>query len=170
MFKFGGRLPLQPNIIWFLVNKGFNTSGASRPLPLLTKELEYRAREGQAPRIYFRNDKSLFADFSKIIFSIINEYYNEASQTPLKTGAIISYQSFGDLMRANPHWHAIILEGGIDCYGKFHSIPIKNTSNLTQLFRRRVIRYFVNKKLLNEKFASNLLSWKHSGFSVDYAN
>ena len=57
----------------------------------------------KALRIYFRNDKSLFADISKIIFSIINEYYNEASQTPLKTGAIISYQSFGDLMRAHPH-------------------------------------------------------------------
>ncbi len=70
-------------------------------------------------------------------------------------------------MRANPHWHAIIMEGGIDCDGKFLSIPIKNTSNLTELFRCRVISYFVNKKLLNEKFARNLLSWKHSGFSVD---
>ena len=46
----------------------------------------------KALRIYFRNDKSLFADISKIIFSIINEYYNEASETHLKTGAIISYQ------------------------------------------------------------------------------
>ncbi len=70
-------------------------------------------------------------------------------------------------MRANPHWHAIIMEGGIDADGTFHSIPIKDTSNLTELFRRRVISYFVNKKLLNEKFARNLLSWKHSGFSVD---
>jgi len=69
-----------------------NTSGASRPLHFLTKKLEYIAQEGQAIRIYFRNDKSLFADISKIIFSIINEYYNEASETPLKTGAIISYQ------------------------------------------------------------------------------
>ncbi len=121
----------------------------------------------KAIRIYFRNDKSLFADISKIIFSIINEYYNEASETPLKTGAIISYQSFGDMMRPNSHFHTIILEGGIDNDGSFHSIPIKNTSNLTELFRRRVISYFVKKKLLNEKFARNLLSWKHSGFSVD---
>ena len=79
MFKFDGRFPLQPNIIWFLVNKSFNTSGASRLLPLLTKELEYRAWEGQALRIYFINDKSLFADISKIIFSIINEYIVESA-------------------------------------------------------------------------------------------
>ena len=43
------------------------------PSPFLTKELEYRAREGQALRIYFRNDRSLFADISKIIFSIISK-------------------------------------------------------------------------------------------------
>ena len=125
---------------------------------VVEKCIECGAREGQAFRIYFRNDKSLFADISKIIFSIINEYYNEASETTLKTGAIISYQSFGDLMRSNPHFHTIILEGGIDNYSRFHSIPIKNTSSLTELFRRRVISYFVNKKLLNEKFARNMLS------------
>jgi len=79
---------------------------------------------GLALRIYFRNDKFLFADISKIILSIINEYYNETSETPLKTGAIISYQSFGDIMRSNPHFHSIILEGGIDCEGTFYSIPI----------------------------------------------
>jgi hypothetical protein len=30
----------------------------------------------------------LFADISKMIFSIINEYYNEASETPLNTGQL----------------------------------------------------------------------------------
>jgi len=33
-------------------------------------------------------------------------------------------------MRASPHWHVIILEGGIDNDGRFHSIPIKDTKNL----------------------------------------
>ncbi len=121
----------------------------------------------RALRIYFRNDRFLFADISRMIFSIISEYYNKAAGTILKKGAIISYQSFGDIMRPNPYWHAIILEGGIDNDGRFQSIPIKDTKNLTELFRRRVIRYFMEKKLLNEKFARNMLSWKHSGFSVD---
>ncbi len=81
----------------------------------------------KALRIYFKNDRNLFADVSKIIFSIINDYYNEASQTPLKTGSIISYQSFGDLVRSNPHYHCIFLEGGIDDEGCFHNLPIKDT-------------------------------------------
>ena len=38
---------------------------------------------------------------------------NEAAKTTVKTGAVISYQSFGDLVRSNPHYHCIFLEGGI---------------------------------------------------------
>ena len=38
---------------------------------------------------------------------------------------------------------------------------------MTELFRRRVIRLLTEKKLLDERLASNLLSWKHSGLSVD---
>ncbi len=40
-------------------------------------------------------------------------------------------------------------------------------SKLAEVFRRRVIKYLVDKGLLERSFALNLLSWKHSGFSVD---
>ena len=71
------------------------------------------------------------------------------------------------MMRFNPHWHCIILEGGIDEKGSFHHIPIKDTFQLTEVFRRRVIQLFVEKGLLQKSFAMKLLGWKHSGFSVD---
>ena len=38
---------------------------------------------------------------------------------------------------------------------------------MTDLFRRRLIKLLVDRELLNEDFARNLLSWKHSGFSPD---
>ena len=60
-----------------------------------------------------------------------------------------------------------ILEGGIDEKGSFHHIPIKDTSQLTEVFRKRVIKLFVEKGLLQKSFARKLLCWKHSGFSVD---
>jgi hypothetical protein len=59
------------------------------------------------------------------------------------------------------------LEGGIDETGSFHHIPIKNAASLTEVFRRRVIKLFVNRGLLERRFALKILSWKHSGFSVD---
>jgi hypothetical protein len=43
------------------------------------------------------------------------------------------------------------------------SVPVRQP----WLFRRLVIRYFTDKKLLNDDFALNLLSWKNSGFSID---
>lgn len=70
-------------------------------------------------------------------------------------------------MRFNPHWRCIILEGGIDEESCFHYLPIKDTSKLTEVFRQRVIKYFVDKGLLDRSFALKLLVWKHSGFSVD---
>jgi len=85
----------------------------------------------------------------------------------LKSAVVVSHKSYGDLIRWNPHWHCIILEGGIDKKGSFHYLPITDTSKLTELFRQRVIKYFVYKGLLESSFARKLLSWKHSGFSVD---
>jgi hypothetical protein len=38
---------------------------------------------------------------------------------------------------------------------------------MTELFRRLVIKHFQEKKLINDEFARNLLSWKNSGFSID---
>ena len=101
------------------------------------------------------------------IVSIIHEYYRETAPAAIKTGIVVSYQSFGDLMRWNPHYHCIVLEGGIDEAGSFHHIPIKDTAKLIEIFRRRVIKLFVDRGLLDLNFVRKILSWKHSGFSVD---
>ena len=71
------------------------------------------------------------------------------------------------MMRHNPHWHCIILEGGIDEEDSFHHIPIQDTFQLAELFRKRVINLFIQKGLLQRSFDLKLLPWKHSGFSVD---
>ena len=118
-------------------------------------------------RLYFKYDRNLFEDVSRIIFSIIQDFYNESAPAALKTASVVSYQSFGDLLRFNPHYHCLVLEGGIDEAGSFHHIPIKDTASLTEVFRRRVIKLFVDRRLLDRRFALKILSWKHSGFSVD---
>ena len=109
----------------------------------------------------------LFEDVSRIIFSIIQDFYNESAPAALKTASVVSYKSFGDLVRGNPHYHCIVLEGGIDEAGSFHHIPIKDSAKLTEVFRRRVIKLFVDRGLLDSRFALKILSWKHPGFSVD---
>ncbi len=92
--------------------------------------------------VFISNMTGLFEDVSRIIFSIIQDFYNESEPAALKTASVVSYQSFGDLLRFNPHWHCIILEGGIDENNSFHYLPIKDTLKLTEVFRQRVIKYF----------------------------
>ncbi len=38
---------------------------------------------------------------------------------------------------------------------------------MTEVFRRRVITLLVDRQLLSDNFAENLLSWRNSGFSMD---
>jgi hypothetical protein len=71
------------------------------------------------------------------------------------------------MLRFNPHFHAILLEGGFDAEGTFVYLPFSGLEKMTEYFRRTVLRFFTDKKLLTEQFAQNLLSWKHSGFSID---
>jgi hypothetical protein len=59
------------------------------------------------------------------------------------------------------------LEGGFDDEGTFFYIPFSGLQSMVEVFRRRVIKLLVERKLLNDDFARNLLSWKHSGFSPD---
>jgi hypothetical protein len=71
------------------------------------------------------------------------------------------------MLRFNPHFHAIVLEGGFDEEGTLFYIPFSGLQSMVEVFRRRVITLLVKRELLNEDFARNLLSWKHAGFSID---
>jgi len=108
----------------------------------------------------------LYLDISTLIFEMIQSYYNEVSGKDITTGLVLSYQTSGEFARWNPHFHGLLLEGGFNEGGRFVYIPISNTRKMTELFRRLVIKYFTDKKLLNDDFARNLVSWKNSGFSI----
>lgn len=118
-------------------------------------------------RPYFKNDRKLFSGISKLIHKLISDFYIEASGKVLTTGTLISHQTYGDMLRFNPHWHCLILEGGLDEKNNFISVAVKDTANLAEAFRRAVVQFFVTKELLNKDFAQQFLNWKHSGFSVD---
>ncbi|MBA7686049.1 hypothetical protein ES703_94485 [subsurface metagenome] len=45
---------------------------------------------------------------------MLQSYYNEVSRKSIQTGAIIAYESAGDFLRWNSHWHGLVLEGGFD--------------------------------------------------------
>jgi hypothetical protein len=49
-------------------------------------------------------------------------------------------------------------------------LPIHDTAHTAECLRRGTIGLFLKLDLITQQFAETLLCWKHSGFSVDYAN
>ena len=96
-------------------------------------------------RPYFRYNQNLFA------------YYNAVSGKALQSALAISYQTYGDVLRFNPHWHCIVMEGALDEEGNFYYLPIKDTSKLCELFRRKVIKLLFKQGLMDEKRARILI-------------
>ena len=82
-----------------------------------------------------------------MIYRIIDEFYAEVTGRPLLTGMVIAHQTFGDMLRWNPHFHAIVLEGGFDDEGTFFYIPFSGLQSMVEVFRRRVIKLLVQREL-----------------------
>jgi hypothetical protein len=46
-------------------------------------------------------------------------------------------------------------------------VPSLDMAKLSQYFRATVIGFFLERRLIDQRLAKNLLDWTHSGFSVD---
>ena len=118
-------------------------------------------------RVFFRHDRRLYGEISKLVYRMIQSFYNAAAGRRVQSAAVIAYASAGEFARWNPHLHAIFLEGGFDREGRFIHVPSLNLSKLSQYFRSSMVAFFLKRTLLNERLARNMLGWTHSGFSVD---
>jgi hypothetical protein len=118
-------------------------------------------------RSFFRNNKKLFSEVSKKIYKMFELYYTRVGFKGARTGIITAFQTFGDFLRFNPHYHSLVLDGYFDGTGNFVYAPIKDTKKMTEYFRKIVIKHFVENSYITREQGLNLLSWKHSGFSID---
>ena len=64
---------------------------------------------------------------------MIKEFYKEAAGIEITTGMVIAYQTFGDMLRFNSHFHSIVLEGGFDKDGNFVFIPFSGLEKMTDV-------------------------------------
>jgi hypothetical protein len=118
-------------------------------------------------RAFFRHDKRLHGEISRLVYGLVRDFTSEAAGKSIRCAALVVFQSAGEFVRWNPHWHGLFLEGGFDRHGRFvHLSPI-DLAKMSACFRQRVIAFFLERKLLNERLANNMVNWTHSGFSVD---
>ncbi len=96
----------------------------------------------KALRPFFRHDRRLFAEVSRLIYTIITEFYGATAGEPLLTGVVTAFQSFGDQLRWNAHFHSPVVEGGFDEDGRFIPVPLSGLNEMTCISRARLMRQF----------------------------
>ncbi len=85
---------------------------------------------------------------------MIQSFYNEAAGKKIRTAAVLCFQTAGDFLRFNSLYHGMVLEGGFDEEENFVFIP--DLYKMSEYFRRMVIKFFLGKKLINERFSETL--------------
>ena len=98
----------------------------------------------------------MFAEFlSRLIYLLVRQFHIGTARRPVHSGDVSAYQSSGEFLREDPHYHCIVLEGGFDERGEFVRIPFGDIRRRSENFRRVVI---------NAHLATSLINWKHFGF------
>jgi hypothetical protein len=106
-----------------------------------------------------------------LLFRSVNESLSEAAANPKSLGVRIGFlailHTWGQNLHHHPHVCGIFLEGGFDERRRFCHIPFGNLQRMAEVFRRRVIAQFLECRLIDRSRAASMLSWPHSGFSID---
>jgi len=63
-------------------------------------------------RTFFRHDRRLFSEISRLLFKMLSDFYNEAAGKAIESAAVIVFQTAEDFVRFNPHFNGMVLEGG----------------------------------------------------------
>ena len=84
---------------------------------------------------------------------MLADFYNEAAGKAIESAAVLVFQTAGDFVRHNPHYHGIVLEGGFDDQGRFIHVPLGDLSRMSEYFRRMIIKLkTVAKSIILETF------------------
>ncbi len=118
-------------------------------------------------RPYFKNDKRLFGEVSKLIFSLLSEFFSMAAGRELLCACVASYQSFGEFARFHPHWHVLVLEGGFTKHDRFVYLPIGADDGMLKVWQAAILSLLLRKELIGQDRVNMLKDWKHSGFSIE---
>ena len=120
-----------------------------------------------AVRSFFQRDRSLLTDLCRLANESLVEWMQTALNQPKGTpGIVLTLHTFGDYLNFHPHIHAIATDGLFDRTGTFTPLPDAKLRALRDLFRAKIFRLLVQRKLLSPALVHNFMQWKHSGFNL----
>lgn len=111
--------------------------------------------------------RSLLGDLARVAARTVTRAVRALTGEPtLAVGIVGCVQTHGSLANWHPHIHMIATDGGFRSDGTFVSWPAHDTAQLTEAFRRAVLRLFVRRGVFEREDAEAMLAWPHSGFHV----
>ncbi len=82
-------------------------------------------------------------------------------------GLVVAVQTFGDFLFWHPHVHVIATAGVFEADGTFHLAPTGGWQQLQELWRHALLGRLRAAGALADWHVARLLSWRHSGFTLD---
>jgi Putative transposase len=100
--------------------------------------------------------------------TVITVYWSASGRPDAVPGVVGAIQTFGQLIHAHPHIHALVSEGVfLPETGAFLPLPKLATEPFLRLLEQEVCALLLAEGKITEEVVQNIRSWKHSGFSVD---
>jgi hypothetical protein len=119
-------------------------------------------------RIYFRFERRLLGELCRAAARTVITVYRAGSGRPdAVPGMVGAIQTFGRLIHAHPHIHALVTEGVFLPDGRFLPLPKLATEPFLKLWEQEVVALLQAEDKITEEVVANIRSWRHSGFSVD---
>lgn len=97
----------------------------------------------------------------------------QVDKTALHIGAVAFIHRFGSSLNQHVHFHVCVVDGVLEAVAAsviFHPASGIDQAAVAQVqttLRKRILRAFVGRGLLQSSDAKDMLAYQHSGFSVD---
>jgi hypothetical protein len=118
-------------------------------------------------RAYCLYRRRLLGDIARVAARMVTMAVRALTgERELAVGIVACLQTHGSLANWHPHVHLLVTDGGFRPDGTFVPWPAHDAAQLTEAFRRAVLRLFVRLELFDPDEAAGMLQWPHSGFHV----
>jgi hypothetical protein len=118
-------------------------------------------------RAYCLYRRRLLGDIARVAARTVTAAVRALTgERDLAVGIVACLQTHGSFANWHPHLHLLVTDGGFRPDGTFVAWPAHDAAQLTEAFRRAVLRLFVRLELFDAEQAAGMLQWPHSGFHV----
>jgi hypothetical protein len=114
-------------------------------------------------RIYFLFDRALLKELARIAWEVLSCYYkNAAGKEGAAPAAICSIQTFGDMLRFNPHLHILCADGVFCDKGIFYATAVNlDSTSLEPLFRYKILSMLKRRGHIGKRVIELISGWRH---------